>query len=61
MNPDALTDCEFCGIQSSDQFLGLSFNMFYDNRWRDIGALVGFIGFNVSCLSTVALLRPPTD
>jgi len=47
-NPNALADCEFCGIQGSDQFLEFSFNIFYDNRWRDLGAVVGFIGFNVS-------------
>lgn len=64
LNPEALTDCEFCGTQSSDQFLGSSFNIFYVHRWRDIGALVGFIGFNVSCVSSVAplvLTGPHTD
>jgi hypothetical protein len=55
-NPDALTNCEFCGIKSSDQFLAFTFNIFYDNRWKDIGAIVGFIGFNVSRLSLIALL-----
>jgi len=55
LNPDALADCEFCGIQSSDQFLAVSFNIFYDNRWRDIAALVGFIGFNVSSSSWASL------
>jgi ATP-binding cassette, subfamily G (WHITE), member 2, SNQ2 len=47
-NPDALTDCEFCGIQTSDQFLAVTFNIFYDNRWWDVGIIVGFIGLNVS-------------
>jgi ATP-binding cassette subfamily G (WHITE) protein 2 (SNQ2) len=46
-NPNALTDCEFCGIQGSDQFLEFSFNIFYNNRWKDLGAIVGFIGFNI--------------
>lgn len=47
-NPDSLSNCEFCAFRTSDQFLGLQFNIQYSNRWRDVGIFCGFTVFNVS-------------
>ncbi|KDR82402.1 hypothetical protein GALMADRAFT_56996 [Galerina marginata CBS 339.88] len=46
-NPEALSNCQLCGMKSTDQFLALSFHIFYDNRWRDLGVFVAFVIFNV--------------
>lgn len=47
-NADASSACQFCSVRSSDKFLAASFNIFYDNRWRDFGILMAFVLFNVS-------------
>ncbi|KAF8069062.1 pleiotropic drug resistance ABC transporter [Lyophyllum atratum] len=48
-NPDASSECNFCSVSSSDQFLARAFNIFYDHRWRDIGFMCAFIVFNIVC------------
>ncbi|KAG6900276.1 hypothetical protein C0993_000464 [Termitomyces sp. T159_Od127] len=48
-NPDATSDCTFCSVASSDQFLALNFNIFYSHRWRNIGIMFAFILFNIFC------------
>ena len=47
-NPSATTNCEFCPYQFTDQFLGMAFNIYYKNRWRNIGLLMVYVAFNVS-------------
>ena len=46
-NPDATTACQFCSFRTTDEFLDLSFNIKYSNRWRDVGIFIAFIAFNV--------------
>ncbi|KAF8875310.1 pleiotropic drug resistance ABC transporter [Infundibulicybe gibba] len=47
-NPAATSDCQFCTVRSSDHLLQQNFNIFYDNRWRDVGIVAGFIVFNIA-------------
>ena len=46
-NPDATSACKYCAYATTDAFLGQTFNIFYDNHWRDFGIFVAFILFNV--------------
>jgi len=46
-NPEATSSCNFCAFRTTDQFLGLTFNIFYHHRWRDVGIVAAFIVFNV--------------
>ena len=46
-NPNSTSDCRFCPFRNTDEFLDLSFNIKYSNRWRDVGIFTGFIVFNV--------------
>ena len=50
-NPDSTTACQFCSFRTTDEFLDLSFNIKYSNRWRDVGIFIVFIAFNVCDLS----------
>ncbi|RDL41763.1 Uncharacterized protein BP5553_01742 [Venustampulla echinocandica] len=46
---NATSACEYCAFKVGDQFYeGLSFN--YENRWRDMGIFVAFIGSNLIIL-----------
>jgi ATP-binding cassette subfamily G (WHITE) protein 2 (SNQ2) len=47
-NPEATSACQFCSTRTTDQFLEASFNIFYSHRWRNVGIMLAFIGFNVS-------------
>ncbi|TFK38227.1 pleiotropic drug resistance ABC transporter [Crucibulum laeve] len=49
-NPSATENCQFCAFATTDQFLGLSFNISYDHRWRNFGILMAFVAFNLSCM-----------
>ncbi|KAF8638204.1 hypothetical protein AX16_010550 [Volvariella volvacea WC 439] len=49
-NPNATSDCQFCGMRSADMFLGQSFNIFYDHRWRNIGLMAAFTAFNIAAI-----------
>ena len=46
-NPEATSSCNFCAFRTTDQFLGLTFNIFFHHRWRDVGIVVAFVVFNV--------------
>ncbi|TRM62061.1 ABC-2 type transporter-domain-containing protein [Schizophyllum amplum] len=46
-NGDATSDCQFCAVRTTDQFLNMSFNIYYENHWRDFGIMVAFVVFNV--------------
>ncbi|KAF5379148.1 hypothetical protein D9615_006042 [Tricholomella constricta] len=55
-NPDASSDCQFCSVRSSDQFLALNFNIFYDHRWRNVGFMLAFVIFNTVCIYLLTYL-----
>ncbi|CAG8974181.1 hypothetical protein HYALB_00011789 [Hymenoscyphus albidus] len=45
-NPEALSDCQYCRLQNTDQYLA-SVNIKYSTRWRNYGIVFAFIAFNV--------------
>jgi ABC-type multidrug transport system ATPase subunit/ABC-type multidrug transport system permease subunit len=45
-NPDAMQDCEFCQLTVSDTYLA-SMNIFFTDRWRNVGLLVVYTVFNI--------------
>lgn len=45
-NPDSTTECNYCALRSSDQFLAGS-QIYYSERWRNFGIMWAFIGFNI--------------
>ncbi|KAF9000473.1 ABC-2 type transporter-domain-containing protein [Cyathus striatus] len=45
-NPNATSDCQFCGITSTNQYLD-SIHSSYDHRWRNFGIMWGYIIFNM--------------
>jgi ABC-type multidrug transport system permease subunit len=47
LNPAATSDCSFCAIESTNQFLA-SISSSYDLRWRNFGILWAFIVFNAA-------------
>ncbi|KAK6331502.1 GTPase-activating protein [Orbilia blumenaviensis] len=47
---NSTTECRYCSIQVSDQFLGAS-GIEYAHRWRNFGIVWAFVGFNI--LATV--------
>jgi ATP-binding cassette subfamily G (WHITE) protein 2 (PDR) len=46
-NPNDTTQCQYCSIQTSDQFLAGS-NIFWGERWRNFGIVWAFIIFNIA-------------
>lgn len=46
-NPDAASDCRYCPLSNSDQFLA-SVNISYNHRWRDFGIGWAYIVFNIA-------------
>ncbi|KAF8069190.1 pleiotropic drug resistance ABC transporter [Lyophyllum atratum] len=49
-NPSSTSSCDFCAFATTDQFLGLSFNIFYSHHWRNFGILIGYIIFNIAAI-----------
>ncbi|KAH7080571.1 ABC-2 type transporter-domain-containing protein [Paraphoma chrysanthemicola] len=45
-NPNATSDCQYCQMDSTDQFL-TRINANWDTRWRDFGLLWVYVVFNV--------------
>ncbi|KAF7532185.1 hypothetical protein G7054_g8168 [Neopestalotiopsis clavispora] len=43
---DATSACQFCSLASTNVFLA-SVNIFYDERWRNVGLIWAYIAFNV--------------
>lgn len=52
INPDATANCQFCSLATTDDFLAAE-NIYFSDRWRDIGILFAYCGFNV--LAAIAL------
>ncbi|KAF2276149.1 uncharacterized protein EI97DRAFT_501428 [Westerdykella ornata] len=46
-NPDAIADCRYCSLRSSDQFLALS-NIYYSERWRNFGLVWAYVLFDIA-------------
>lgn len=45
MNPDVTGSCEYCPMESTDQFLAY-FNMKYSHQWCGFGIVMAYIVFN---------------
>ncbi|KAF3927823.1 hypothetical protein ABW20_dc0102164 [Dactylellina cionopaga] len=43
---NSTTECRYCSIQTSDQFLSQS-GIFYTDRWRNFGIVWAYVGFNI--------------
>lgn len=52
VNPDSTTTCHYCPFFDTDTLLA-QFQIYYDDRWRSLGILFVFIGFNL--LATYAV------
>ncbi|KAH7096021.1 ABC-2 type transporter-domain-containing protein [Paraphoma chrysanthemicola] len=46
-DPNATADCQYCQLDSTDQFL-TRINASWDTRWRDFGLLWVYVAFNVA-------------
>ncbi|KAK9441048.1 BMR1-like protein [Metarhizium brunneum] len=46
-------NCEYCAYKIGDEFYG-RLNMSFDNRWRDLGIYIAFIGSNLIILFTAS-------
>lgn len=46
LNPSSTTQCEFCSVATTDTFLA-QLNIYYIDRWRNVGILFAYVGFNV--------------
>jgi ABC-type multidrug transport system permease subunit len=59
INPDATSDCKFCALSSTNEFLS-SINSSYADRWRNSGLLWVYIVFNaVMAVFLYWLVRVP--
>ncbi|KAF8811732.1 hypothetical protein BYT27DRAFT_7276122 [Phlegmacium glaucopus] len=54
-NPDASTACRFFSSRTTDEWMGPTFNIFYQHHWRDFGLCCVYIIFNVSFFCFVLL------
>ncbi|KAJ3578494.1 hypothetical protein NPX13_g2074 [Xylaria arbuscula] len=45
-NKNATSNCQFCPLATTDDFLA-SVDIFYDQRWRNLGLLFAYVAFNV--------------
>ena len=43
---NATGSCDYCAYSVGDEFFG-PLGLEYDNRWRDLGILIAFIGSNL--------------
>ncbi|EED13247.1 ABC multidrug transporter, putative [Talaromyces stipitatus ATCC 10500] len=46
INPNATENCQFCSLATTDEFLAAE-SIYFSERWRDIGILFAYCGFNV--------------
>ena len=49
LNPDAMQNCQYCRYATGDQWLA-SFDLSWDQRWRNFGFLWAYVLFNVVVL-----------
>ncbi|KAI6145202.1 ABC-2 type transporter-domain-containing protein [Pisolithus tinctorius] len=55
-NSSATSACNYCPYRTTDQYLGSNFNIMYQHRWRDVGVLLGFTGFNTVAIFVLTYL-----
>ncbi|KAI6026023.1 ABC-2 type transporter-domain-containing protein [Pisolithus marmoratus] len=55
-NSSATSACNYCPYRSTDQFLSSNFNILYHHRWRDLGIVLGFTGFNTIAIFVLTYL-----
>ncbi|OXV06101.1 hypothetical protein Egran_06131 [Elaphomyces granulatus] len=59
LNPGSVSDCQYCSLSTTDQFLDMV-GIQYSHRWREVGVLFVFIGFNaIAAVFMYWLLRVP--
>lgn len=59
LNKNATDMCEFCPISVTDAFLA-GVDIYYDQRWRNIGILFAYIAVNIAgAIGLYWLLRVP--
>jgi len=51
-NPDSISNCRYCPLRSSNQFLS-NVEISWSQRWRDFGIVWAFIVFNVIAAFTL--------
>jgi ABC-type multidrug transport system permease subunit len=60
-NPNATTDCSFCAITNTNQYLA-AVSSDYSTRWRDFGIMWVFIIFNIfAAIGLYWLVRVPKN
>ena len=47
LNPDATSNCQYCSLQNSDQYLA-QVSISYGTRWRDFGLVWAYVLFNIA-------------
>lgn len=55
-NPSATSACNYCPYLTTNEFLSSNFNIMYQHRWRDMGIVLGFTGFNLIALFVLTYL-----
>lgn len=59
INPDATSDCKVCALSKTDQYLA-QVNIYFSERWRNVGILFAYVGFNaVAAVFLYWLVRVP--
>jgi ATP-binding cassette subfamily G (WHITE) protein 2 (SNQ2) len=55
-NPNATSACQFCSVRTTDQLIGVKFDIFYNHHWRNFGLMMAYVIFNVRISSTIVYL-----
>ena len=59
LNPNSVSDCQYCSLSTTDQFLE-TVGIRYSDRWQNVGILCAFIAFNaIAAIFMYWLLRVP--
>jgi hypothetical protein len=56
-NPGATTACNYCAFRTTDEFMGLRFNIHYARHWRNLGIFIAFAAFNVCSPPTLQIYQ----
>ncbi|RXW18211.1 hypothetical protein EST38_g7644 [Candolleomyces aberdarensis] len=58
INSDAASDCQFCSSRNTDEWLGPTFNIYWHDRWRNLGLFICYIVFNKDELNGLVVSVP---
>ncbi|KAF1992911.1 hypothetical protein P154DRAFT_557972 [Amniculicola lignicola CBS 123094] len=47
INSEAMAGCKICPLGNTNEFLA-TYNIFHENRWRDMGITIAYVGGNVA-------------